>query len=510
MGFFTNRCPNCGNSVSKEADHCSYCGCPSATAWATCPNCGTSVGADSKFCWKCGQAQDPSKRNRFYGDRWHRASGDFAVRVEMKTPEAILHKGLQVDEGTVALIFQNGKFKGTCEAGYHTTDTFFARLLGFDKGAEAHAILLDIRSAEVDFSFENVRLQNQIPVDLRLRLLFQVTNVQLFVSEVVRDNENFTAFDLSSRFAGEIGQVVRAALANKNLDELFANASARDLIEKELDSSLKAILEPAGLQSIGLRLAQFGGKAYDELREKMGEIDRLNRELEVNRRLMDVTRSGKVETYRDEQQLREQFDKIAHEMKLGIADREEELKRFTSACEHKTQMDALRTEYELRRSEITARLDEQKLRHQSELADVMHAVELRKVEFEEDIRQQQVRFDEGQHQQTRQSETDLEVAKSGINALKLVKQAKFEARQKEDAQDIQMEQERLKLRGNASVRALLATLTGEQADRVLKLAEIEMRRGLTPEQSLALIAEKSPEIAPAIAQAIQARAGRKN
>lgn len=510
MGFFTERCPNCGKPVSKQSDHCSYCGCPSASAWATCPNCGTSIGADSKFCWKCGAAQDPSKRSKFYGNRWHRDPGDFAVRVEMKTPESILHKGLQVDEGTVALIFQSGKFKGTCESGYHTTDSFFARLLGFDKGQEAHAILLDTRSAEVDFSYENVRLQNQIPVDVRLRLLFQVANVQQFVAEVVRDNDAFTVADLSLRFSGEVGQIVQSTLAGKSLDELFASASARDLIEKEIVAALKPVLEPAGMRPEGLRLAQFGGMAYDDLRSKMGEIDLLNRELEVNRQLQDATRAGKVDAYRDEQQLRESFDKIDSEMKHGIVDRDEELKRFTAGCEHATQMDALRVEYELRRGEIVHRLDEQKLRHQSEISDAMHAVELRKVEFEEDIRQQQVRFDEGQHQQVRQSETDLEVARTGIEALKLVKQVKFEARQKDEELDIKLEQERLKLRGNASVRALLATLTGEQADRVLKLAEIEMRKGLTPEQSLALIAEKSPEIAPAIAQAIQARAAKKN
>jgi hypothetical protein len=385
-----------------------------------------------------------------------------------------------------------------------------ARLFGFDKGQEAHAILIDTRSAEVDFGYENVRLQNQIPVDARLRLLFQVANVQQFAADVVRDNENFSVTDLSTRFGGEVGQIVQKVLADKTLDELFASATARDLVEKDIVAALGPILEAAGLRPEGLRLAQFGGKAYEELRSKMGEIDRLNRELEINRRLQDVTRAGKVDAYRDEQQLREEFDKIDSGMKHGIADRDEELKRFTAACEHKTQMDALHSEYELRRSEIVNRLDEQKLCHQSELTDATHAVELRQVEFEEDMRQQGVRFEFGQQQQVRQSQTDLEVARTGIEALKLVKQVKFEARQKDEALDIQMEQERLKLRGNASVRALLATLTGEQADRVLKLAEIEMRKGLTPEQSLALIAEKSPEIAPAIAQAIQARAGKKN
>jgi alanyl-tRNA synthetase len=40
---------------------------------------------------------------------------------------------------------------------------------------------------------------------------------------------------------------------------------------------------------------------------------------------------------------------------------------------------------------------------------------------------------------------------------------------------------------------------------VLKLAELEMRRGLGAEEALALVVEKSPEIAPAIAEALKGR-----
>jgi hypothetical protein len=70
---------------------------------------------------------------------------------------------------------------------------------------------------------------------------------------------------------------------------------------------------------------------------------------------------------------------------------------------------------------------------------------------------------------------------------------------------VEIEAQRLKLRGAADVKALLATLEGEKADRILKLAELEMRKGLSVEQALALVAEKSPEIAPAVADAMKAK-----
>ena len=102
--------------------------------------------------------------------------------------------------------------------------------------------------------------------------------------------------------------------------------------------------------------------------------------------------------------------------------------------------------------------------------------------------------------------THMEVARAGVEALKLVKETKHELRAKEEDLNTRLEAERLKHRGEASMQALLASMTGEQADRLLKLAELEMRKGLSVEQALALVVEKSPgEIAPAIAEALKAK-----
>src|SRR5205807_1635546 len=122
--------------------------------------------------------------------------------------------------------------------------------------------------------------------------------------------------------------------------------------------------------------------------------------------------------------------------------------------------------------------------------------EMDRTRFEENLRRQQRHFGVGQEQQVTQSRTDLEIAKSGIEALKLVKQAKHEAREQDEELNTRLEADRLKIRSEASLQGLLASLSGEQADRLLKFAELEMRKGLTAEQALALVAEKSPEIAP--------------
>jgi membrane protease subunit (stomatin/prohibitin family) len=506
MGFYNQRCPNCGKSVAMDAAFCNACGCPTAKSWATCHRCGSSVGAESKFCWKCGcEQQDNEKRKQFYGDRWHRSPDDFAARVEIKTPATVLHQGLQIDEGTVALVFQNGKFTGLLEPGYHTFDNFLKRLLGFDKGQAAHAILIDTKAAEIDFMLEDLRVKNQVPIDARMRLLFQVKDPKQFAERVLNGAVDFSTRDLTNRLHGDVRAAAAAALAEHGLDEILTTANARDLLERGLTIQLQPALLPLGLSLEGVRLADFGGPAVTEMRTKLGEIDRLNRELEANRRMQDAVRAGKIDAYQDEQQLKDAFDRIAVETGMKAADREEARKRFVQAAEQKTTLEGLRLDYEARRTEIVNRLDEQKLRHSAEIADAMNAIELRKVQFAEDMRQQRERFKSAQEQQAEQARTDLEVAKQGIEALKLVKQTKLEAKKQEDQHEVAMEAERLKMRGSADIKALLATLDGEKADRILKLAELEMRKGLSVEQALALVAEKSPEIAPAVAEAMRAK-----
>ncbi len=506
MGFLSERCPNCGNPLSKDAQYCNSCGCPSATSWSSCPQCSASVGGDSKFCWKCGGAQTPDQRKAFYSDRWHRSPSDFAARVDIQNPKEALHHGLQVDDGTLALVFQNGQFHGQLEPGYHTLDSFFQRLLGLDGGRQCHAILLDMQSAEVDFVLPELRTDQQIPIDARLRLLFQVSDAKLFVAQLISTHTaSFSTQDLSNRFYADVRNAVQTMVADKKVDDLMIEMNVREMIEGSLQEKLQPLLATFGLTIVGVRLADFGGPAIDAFKEKLGEISRLSREYDINRRLRDALRAEKVSAYRDEEMLRDEFEQVTHELGFNRADREAQAKRFLQAAEHKTQLEGLQQDYERRKSEISNRLDEQKLRHQSEILETRHEIEGNRLKFDEEIHQQRTRAELGREQQVEQAKTDVELAKQGVEALRLVKEAKLSLKKKEDEQELQREADILKLRGASNFQALLSTLSGEQADRILKLAELEMRKGLSPEQALTMIAEKSPEIAPAVAEALKAR-----
>jgi hypothetical protein len=188
------------------------------------------------------------------------------------------------------------------------------------------------------------------------------------------------------------------------------------------------------------------------------------------------------------------------------------------AADHRFQLEGLRQDYENRRAEILNRLDEQKLQHESQLRDVEQELQIRGRRFVTEIEEARRRGDLGREQQEKHAELDrqLQVKEAeaglaaGIEGLKLAKAAqdfKDARRKSEEEINLHVLRQKMELFGGASKQALLSVLDQEQADRILKLAELEMRQGLSAEQALALVAEKSPEIAPAIAAALSAKYG---
>lgn len=499
MGFFNQRCPNCGKSVSKNADFCNACGCPSATAFATCTRCAASVGSDSEFCWKCGDRQDLSARRRIYYDRWQRVPGDFAVRVDLVIPDKALHHGLQVDEGTLALLFRNGVFLGVLEPGYQEFDTFFQRMIGADHGGQSHAILLDAQSAEVDFYLDKISTRDSVPVDVRLRVLFKVTDPKMFSDRFLVGRSSFSQQDLSDAFLGDVRTAVQERFASKPLGELLETANIRELLEESVMTHLVRAFAGAGLKSDGVRLADVTGEMVDTMRDRMSDFRRMTLEREMEARLRDATRQEKVALFKDEQELNDYFEQISHEMGFKSAEREQQRKKFILEAGKQLDLCGLQLDWTIRRERTVQEIEEAQLRRHADITS-------RKEYLEAELEENQKRFGLAQVQSVEKARTALEEARQGVEALKLVKEAKHEARVKEADLELEIERHRLDLRGNASLQALLATMSGEQADRLLKLAEMEMRKGMTPEQSLAYVAEKSPEnFAPSVAAALKAK-----
>ncbi len=499
MGFFNERCPNCAKAVSKNADFCNDCGCPSANSWASCNRCGASVGSDSEFCWKCGDKQDLEARRRIYYDRWQRSPGDFAVRVDLVIPDKTFHHGLQVDEGTLALIFQNGEYQGALDPGYTQFDNFIKRFLKVEGGGASHAILLDIRSAEIDFYLDKINTKDGVPVDVRARTLFQVTDPKLFTDRFLTGQSTFTQQDLSDEFHGEVRIAVQERIGGKTMQELLDTGDIRELIEQAVMAKLSKAFTGAGLKCDGVRLADMSGEVVDTLRGKMAEFREKTLERELDSRLSDALRKEKVDLFRDEHDLNEHFEKLTHELGLKSSDRAQQKKAFLQSAEKELRRTGMQLDWAIRIEEVGYELEEKRIRAEANREE-------RKKSLGAELEEGGERGAHQREQEQDQAASDLEVAKQGVEALKLVKQAKNEAAALDEQLKIDVEKQLLEIRGGADMQALLATLSGEQAERLMKLTEMKMREGMTPEQSMAFVAEQSPEdFGPAVADALKAK-----
>lgn len=516
MAFLNQRCPQCGKSNSKHAQFCNSCGVESGVGWSNCSRCTASIGSDSKFCWKCGGEQDPHAQRAIYGDRWFRSPTDFAVRVELSNPAEVIRHGIQVDEGTLALLFQDGKFAGTAAPGYHSADSFLSRLFNLKPGVAAYAILLDTRSAEIDFQVENIRVQGNLGVDVRVRLLFKISDAARFVATVIRERSSFSTADLAALFLQDVADAVQQKLRDSSLESLMVEPRAREILEDIIKQQLGPVLSGYGLQMDGVRLARFGGAAVDYMTEKLGDLTRVVREHEVNRELRDAIRVEKADAFRDEREMEECYERINHEYGLKTAGREEERKEFVQLAEHRSRLAEVSREYELRRVEIAGRIGEEALKHQSDLTAVEQELKKRQARFDADLQESEKRAELGKKLALEGAKTDAAVsaiaADAGVAAAakywdqaSKIRADKALQKMEEDRHEIEMLREKKGIFEGASAATLVALVPEQQGDRIIKLAELDMRKDLGAEESLAMVAEKSPEIARAVAEALKAK-----
>jgi hypothetical protein len=371
--------------------------------------------------------------------------------------------------------------------------------MGADHGGLSHAILLDAQSAEVDFYLDGITTQDALRVDVRLRVLFKVTDPKMFSDRFLTGRSSFSQQDLSDAFSGDVRVAVQERFSAQPLGALLETVNLRETLEEAVMNQLVRAFAGAGLKSDGVRLADMTGEVVDSMREKMAEFRRLTLERELNSRLSDATRDEKVRLFKDEQDLNDYFEKISHEMGFKSAEREQERKRFLLEAAQQLELHGLELDWRKLQTKTLQEIEEARMRRKADL-------ESRNEYLAAELEESQKRFALKQTQDVERAKTALAEAQLGIEALKLVKDAKHEARVKEADLELEMEKHKLELRGNASMQALLATLSGEQAANVLKLAEMEMRRGMTAEQSLAFVAEKSSEhFAPAVAEALKAK-----
>lgn len=358
MGFFNHTCANCGHSVSNNANFCRACRAPQSEAWTTCDQCGSSVGADSDHCWKCSSNLKAQAERRIYDDRWQASPTDFAVRVVIRTPKATIRHGVEVGTGTLGLLFENGKLLDKLLPGYHPQDSLWQRLTGASQGDSVEVVLVNTRSAELDFAVHSMRDRAMIPVDGRLRLEFEVASVSDFVDTVVKQRPTLDAQDLVGLFQGDVEAALRGAVAECDIRELVTDIRARDRVAAPLRERLSPVLQRHGLCLVEVRLAQFGGQALEDLVERDGIMAQASLRADQEQAMRRFDKQIEMNLFTSELQLQEAMQATSHQFGLKQAEREHWTSLWKRQKAHELTLDDLAKEREMRMAEIDRRMAE--------------------------------------------------------------------------------------------------------------------------------------------------------
>lgn len=498
MGLFFNTCTNsqCGRWVPKAARFCRYCGSPNDGGKVLCWRCRTELATSSQFCYKCGEDQSEQRDVSLINRKWVRGEDDLALRVEDVELGGFLNKGMIIDHGVEAAIFQRGRLVGVVGPGEYTVDGLFKRLTTLNHGLPASLLVYDAGDVELVIDTGDLRSADGLEVSATYKVVVRVKDADSFAANLFKGRRVLRRSTLASMLSDGLRQALKETVVTRKVDELFRSEGIRGAIEESLREAAGQMLWRQGVEIVQLVLVDFFSPKYEGvLKEegdlavaiKKGAVD--TERLKLTQRLRKVMTQDKMDAFASENELEDFIRQQEHEVGLKNVIREDEMARLKSCFAQAREKEAL-----VRRLEIEAIHDEA-LRRQAE--ESLIAEENRKdLSHERDLKRQ-----------LSKAKTDAEKAEieDKIERLKMKREmdeaeAAVELRRKSQSAEREHERELLEQRGKATVEALMTIVDAPAADRLARLREFEKKSGLSPEQLFAIAASDNPEVAKAYAQ----------
>jgi len=507
MGLFSDKCEHCGFRIKKGARFCSKCGKPGERGDTTCGACGAEVALISKFCWKCGADLNTMQAPNIISHRWIRDINDFAVRIDDVDVPGLLTKGLIIEHGTKAILFQRGKYVGELKEGVKDVGGLLSRINNFNTNVPASVILMDAGDITQDIEVTNILTQDNIPVNVKFRISLQVVDPDSFYLNLFKTKKKFTLVELRESLSFELANAIATLVAGYNTEDLFGNPQLRQSIESDITKLLEDILNRVGLKIVQLRLIQFTSEEYERIRRERGKtklaeavIEIREDRIKLQKRLRDSLTQEKMDSFKSEKDLEEYIRQTEHELGIKEVVRQDEMQTLKERFVFNKEKEGI-----LRRIEIQGIEDDAE--RQRAMDNLLAGEERKNITQREELNRRlgvaknelEIKKIQLEMEQL-ENEQDFIEAQKGLQLLERTQDVALKKKEREQ----ELEREKIEAYSKASTEALLAILDGPQAERLKALEEYRLRTNLTPEQLLALTAEKSPEAARALAEKYKA------
>lgn len=444
---------------------------------------------------------------RLLGRRWERQPGDVAIRARVEDLREGLSAGIVVDADVLALFFENGQVREVVGPGSYTLETLLDRLRFWRPGRALEVALVARGPHPASFTFEEVVTKDEQLARLACDMELAVTSAAGLATALLPGPAEVGVAALCARIRPALRLAVEAVVGQEPVLE----GPRRERIATALEAEFGAALARFGLALVGLGGLRLSAEGASRLRAERGEdamlsaeADRLGRRAEALARLREVLRGDRVDALRDERGLERLLGEIDRERLLDGRDRERILRAFAEEDRGRERaLDLVEDEHQRAR-----RAAEAAFARSEELQGVHATIErqTRAHRAEQELR-------------AAEHHRDVEEARDGIELLREMKRAKRESRLEEESGHLDLEErrrglddaerERTQQRELDRLRVLdalgadtkvLAASDGERARVLEQMARGERAGSLSPEQLLALVADRSPEAATALAR----------
>lgn len=431
-------------------------------------------------------------------EQWRRQPGEIAVRIEADdVKRECTNRPFVVYDGTVALIFRQGRLLGRLAAGKHDIDGPVRKwFVGDDPTV---LVLTDDGDITLDAPVTGLYSQENIDLGVDLRLTLTISPPETFWLNVMKDRRRYTVDELQEHLRPEFHEALLAFTSTRPIHDLYHNADLRRQMEGVLRERAGQSLGRLGLSLVSLNVARVTSDRYDDVREQRADVQIENREalveatrLKVLQKVRENIAGDKHHEWITHAELLDAMHQATHELGLKDTLRRDELSRLNARLEH----DA--AEYEQERSQVgetdrvghELELDATKRSHGREQeamdVDAFLATRLKEASSGQEVRD----LERGGE------EKDWELASK-------MRDDALAARRRMKMDDVELERERIESISKTDTATKIALGLGDK-ETLLELERLERQQGMSPEQLLVLAAEKSEAAAGALAERFRA------
>lgn len=375
MGIFFDECSVCHNKVRKTARFCNKCGTPTPGGWWKCPSCRKWIGNDSKYCPHCEAPLYPDQRINLAGGVWQKQHTRFAERFEVGDVSSILTNGLQVQEGTYAILLDAGRISDILTPGRHAPDGVLRKINWFGNPPPRSVVMVDVGEIAVSVAVEGLKTADPFPIEFYgeviVRFKGDKESAKGFMSNLLKEKHTLEYSDISARIQSLVMTALKDMCTTTMLEDLVGDPERRVRLHERMTSELKADFDACGIEVVRVSSAEFTGDEYEDFVEKRAELDVKRRDIEYRSALRKMMNEESMAQYKDADTLRQYKEIIDNEYRVSSETRQREYELLKREWEHD----------DVRHNQLLE-LEASQHRHAVEKEDVEHKILINKLETE--------------------------------------------------------------------------------------------------------------------------------